>query len=180
MQKVKLIDNPMLFEQYRIVCLFVRHFAYYKAVAEKLNKGRVSGDTYFWKATNNAHLFVATLQWCKVFGANKENTHWKKTADLIGQDYDVFRHRIYSETSLSNQKKWDDYREQMVDVRNKYVAHFDMAEPYQGAVPFFDPALEVVYAYQYWIEGTIQIDADTPPLKTEYEKWRAKADSSIP
>jgi hypothetical protein len=38
----------------------------------------------------------------------------------------------------------------MLAFRDKYVAHLDLNNRFNEPVPFFDPALQVAYAYEDW------------------------------
>jgi hypothetical protein len=43
----------------------------------------------------------------------------------------------------------------MMDFRDKYGAHFDIWNRFDGPVPLFDPALQVAYTYQEWVRELI-------------------------
>ena len=161
--------------QYPVVVFFVQHLAY--------NRGlKAAGDSptackAFWTATMDGHLKIATMAWCNVFGSRKENMHWAKTptGDIVPQAQQDFRHRVLSKTGFT-QEQWETYHKQMLDFRDKYVAHFDILEPFDGPVPLFDSALHVAYAYQEWIRELIRPALlNQPTLSSLYEQCKAEA-----
>ena len=129
--------------QYPAVVFSVQHLAY--------NRGlKAAGDSptdckAFWTATMDGHLKIATIAWCNVFGSHKEDVHWTKTpsGDIVQEAQENFRHRVLSKTGFT-QEEWETYHKKMLDFRDKYVAHFDIWKPFDGPVPLFDPARDVV------------------------------------
>ena len=60
--------------------------------------------------------------------------------------------------------------------RDKYVAHFDLANRFTDPVPYFEPALQVAYAYQEWARELIKpVLLNQPMLSSLYEQCKAKA-----
>jgi hypothetical protein len=136
----------------------------------------------FWRSTCDAHLKLATVAWCSVFGSYSEDTHWTKipTGNIAKQASQDFRQRILSETGL-NQEQWEAYHNGMLGFRGKYVAHVDVNHPFNEPVPSFDPALQVAYAYQEWARELIRpVLLNQPTLRSQYEKWEAEARSLMP
>ena len=77
-------------------------------------------------------------------------------------------------------EQWETYHKEMLDFRNKVVAHLDISERYNAPVPCFDPALQVAYAYDEWVREVIRPEPFLlPMLSARYEQWRATALSVI-
>src|SRR5437660_12024886 len=78
-KKLGIMDyNKKLFSrQYPIVAFFVRHLAYARGLKAAMDN--LTDHREFWESTVSAYLELATVAWCKVFGSNNEQTHWKKT-----------------------------------------------------------------------------------------------------
>jgi len=166
-------DKDMFAHQFPIVAQFVRQLAYYrsaKPVYDKLNL-----KSPFWCATIDAHLKIATIEWCNVFGVDGCNsTHWKKIASIdIDATNDLFRNHVLSEVGFS-MLEWIRYHKKMCDFRNKYVAHYEM--DFSQPVPDFDIALRIAYAYDKWIRDLIYPDIyEGPKLNEEFENWFRRA-----
>ena len=61
---------------YVIVEDFVLHLAYYRALSNGMKRFTIESN--FLAACAMANLYVAALNWCKVFGSNDNEVHWKK------------------------------------------------------------------------------------------------------
>ena len=91
---LKVIDR-----QYPVVAFFVRHLAFSRGLQTALND--LTDHQEFWGSTASAHLGLAVVEWCKVFGSDGEEAHWKKAlVDPDKQDLDEFRRRISIKTGL--------------------------------------------------------------------------------
>jgi len=68
----------------------------------------------FWRSTCDAHLKLATVSWCKVFGSSHEDLHWKKTpaAEVADQAAEDFRQRILAHTGFAPDT-WQAYHKSM-------------------------------------------------------------------
>ncbi len=74
----------------------------------------------FFRLYDGCLMDVAAISWCKIFGTDAEESHWKK---LFPEDE---RRQIRSElqSSLENLNlKFGDLWEETVSYRNKYVSH---------------------------------------------------------
>ncbi len=72
----------------------------------------------FWRLIYGNLLDVAVLEWCKLFGANSEPTHWKR----VVSDHDAFRQALLAALGI-DQPTWVAYWEEMKAYRNALVAH---------------------------------------------------------
>jgi len=168
-------NEEVFSRQYPGVVFFVQHLAYYKGLWAIYDSIRDYRD--FWRSTCDAHLKLATVAWCNVFGSHKEDMHWTKTPTDNTQACQDFRCRVLSETRFT-QGQWEAYRKEMLDFRDKYVAHLDLRSP--CSVPHFDPALQVACAYQEWAREIIRpVLLNQPTLKSQYEQWEAEARSIV-
>lgn len=166
--------NPDVFGyQYVIVNEFVQHVAYHRALNERYNSLQLESE--FWCATISAHLLVAAINWCKVFGQDGCNvTHWKQVGHRDEEAMQKsFREKVYAETGF-NGPQWTQFHEQMCGFRNKFVAHSEIG--FSNPVPQFDKALQVAYAYDNWIRDAIAphiLDAER--LKNHFVVWKTEA-----
>lgn len=68
----------------------------------------------------NSNLNLAVLMFCKVFGTNSEDTHWKTIIPEIYHN-DV-RNNVISKVFTDN-TSWANYHKNTVKFRNNYVNH---------------------------------------------------------
>lgn len=98
----------------------------------------------FWIIAANDCFDMAVLNWCKLFGSDSEDMHWKK----IFAYKDGFRRFLFSQSRL-NEREWAGYHEELTEYRNKWIGHFD-GEFRPARHPDLQPALDSVIAfYQY-------------------------------
>jgi hypothetical protein len=170
--------NEKVFErQYPVIVFFVQHLAYYRGL--RANYNTTTNNQEFWRATCDAHLKLATVAWCNVFGTYREDIHWTKTSipRVAVQARKKFRELVLAHTGLTR-KQWKTYHQKLLTFRNKYVAHLDPHHPFNKPVPFFDAALQVACAYQEWAIDLIRpVALNQPTLISLYEKWEAEARS---
>ena len=130
--------------QYPIVDRFVVHLSYYRALDTAGTARQLHNQ--FWALTTDAHLHLAALYWCMVFGSDGCNpTHWKQLSsnesDELAQS---FRDGLFQELQL-DKIGWDSYWNTVKEFRDNWVAHrkLDFCRP----VPNFDTALSIAYYY---------------------------------
>jgi hypothetical protein len=175
--------NDEVFEcQYGAVVFFVQRFAYRRGVFEL---GQIlTNHREYWLSVCDDHLRLATMAWCMVFGAYKEDLHWTKTpkghdAEIVKQEFRDRRDRRLLKTGFPREQ-WETYHKEMLEFRNKFVAHLDISERFNAPVPYLDPALQVAYAYDEWVREVIRpVPFLLPMLSARYEQWRAAALSVI-
>jgi len=163
--------------QYPAVVSFVQHLAYNRGLQTIGNSS--TDHKAFWTATMDSHLKIATMAWCNVFGSRKEDMHWTKipTGDIVQQAQQDFRHLVLSKIFFT-QEQWENYHKEILDFRNKFVAHFDIWKPLGGPVPLFDPALQVACAYQEWIRELIRpVSLNQPTFSSIYKQCKLEASS---
>jgi hypothetical protein len=74
--------------------------------------------------------------------------------------------------------EWNEYWEEVVSFRNKYVAHHELG--YSEPVPKLDRALEVAFYYDDWIRKLIFPDIfGEPPLRQVVEQLRHNVEEDL-
>lgn len=107
----------------------------------------------FWTLAIDAHLLRATINWCMVFGSDKEPTHWKRLVRQSENHVRAFCEGLLRKTGL-DETGWKDYWDKMVTFRDKWVVHREL-EPYREPVPNFNIALATAYHYDDWARDVI-------------------------
>jgi hypothetical protein len=163
-------DRNVFRNQLPTVNRFVSHLTYYQILNKGYTERRLRND--FWYITIEAHLFAATMNWCKVFGSDDCNpTHWKKLSE---NQLERFRKGLFQETGL-DEKRWHLYWTSMTDFRNKFVAHRELH--FEPTPPNFDTALAAAYYYDEWVRKIISPDTiNDPPLA----QFRMSLEESVP
>lgn len=102
----------------------------------------------FWRVMFGSLLDVAVLEWCKLFGSDAEELHWKN----LFQDEAGFRAGLLAQVGLQK-ANWDAYHDQMKTYRDQHVAHLDFNGHNLVNYPELDHALSsAVYYYSRVIE----------------------------
>lgn len=124
----------------------------------------------FWTRTIDAHLLRAVIDWCMVFGTDKNPTHWKNLpATNKNHHIKEFRRLLKMKADLSP-VEWEDYWLKMLDFRDNYAAHRTLQETFP-APPCFDKALEVVFIYDWWLRKDMEYATMAePPLQESYKE----------
>jgi|CXWL01.1.fsa_nt_gi hypothetical protein len=78
---------------------------------------------------------VSSLNWCKLFGADKEEHHWKNIVDK--KFHDSFRQLLYKDLNV-NAEEYKRIRDTVKDFRDNYTSH---REEYPCKAPCFTQAL---------------------------------------
>ena len=112
---------------------FLKHYALYEFYHDKEEKNEHE------ILTSNAHLQMAFIQWCKIFGSDSEETHRKK---LEFQSDDFWDDAPISKSDF--QQEW----EEITNFRNEYVAHYDT---FNSPIPSLKNAREIVFHWDRWV-----------------------------
>lgn len=100
---------------------------------------------------HNVLLCDAVVNWCKIFGTNSEECHWKN----IVKNHDHFRDYLFDRLSISH-AVFTNYQKGMLSFRNKWVAHYDPDHKHK-AVPFFEIAHESAVALHSYLRESPDI-----------------------
>ncbi len=126
----------------------------------------------FWRLIYGNLLDVAVLEWCKIFGAHAEPTHWKN----VVTDHDTFRNDLLASLKIDD-ARWNAYWEEMKTYRNKLIAHH-----IEDGGPAYYPKLDLAlkssyYYYAYLIEDLRALGETRFPddLKEYSERFACQA-----
>jgi len=95
----------------------------------------------YWQVIHGDLLDVAVVEWCKIFGADREPTHWKKVVD----DHDSFRRELLTFVGVDD-ATWSEYWKTMKAYRDAEVAH-KFKNPDLTHYPSLEIALQSSYFY---------------------------------
>jgi len=91
------------------------------------------------------------IQWSQIFGHRDEDIHWSKL-DLTKGDSGFDKAKILQCTNFKDEE-WTNYHSQIKEIRNKFIAHFDI-DKLTGYIPSFEPALKILLCYRQWLIDT--------------------------
>lgn len=94
---------------------------------------------------SNVLLYDMIINWCKVFGANSEECHWKHIID----DHTAFRQFLFEELSI-DEKNFQQYQTSILEFLNKWVVHHDPKYNH-GVVPELKPAYQSAIALHEYL-----------------------------
>lgn len=128
---------------------FSRSYHTFYALQKHLEELDV-GTGYFapFRSICNALLCDAAVSWCKVFGSNTEETHWKAVVD----DQQRFRSALFGQIGIK-EEDFQAYWRAMTNFRNKVVAHFDSVHFETESTPSFDLAMESSVITHRYLRG---------------------------
>lgn len=132
--------------QFNLLHDCLRSICYFRHLAGIQNK---PDGLIYTKDVFSENIIVT---WCKLFGSNGEDTHWRnlaQAAETLPGLGKFGRQEIMAATGLSPEE-WENYHSEMTAVRNKYFAHLDL-ESAQLNYPNLDPALSAALAYRSWL-----------------------------
>lgn len=123
---------------------FLYHLASYRLLHAYLE--HLPSEREFWVYTCDAHLETATLTWCMVFGADSNETHWKKIFKGYNENAQKsFLVYLQAESGITE----DNFKKYWADIttfRNNYIAH---KTSYKKPVPNFDVACVLYILRRY-------------------------------
>ncbi|MBO6809728.1 MULTISPECIES: hypothetical protein [Marinobacter] len=130
---IRQIEHSMMY-----LATFSRSYYSFCALWDRLGQ-LDEGTGYFFpfRSICNALLCDAAISWCKVFGSNTEETHWKA---VVG-DEQRFRELLFRQLNVTD-KEFKAYWQEMTNFRNKIVAHFDSDHFSKGITPSFELAMK--------------------------------------
>ena len=155
--------------QFPVVKQFVYHLVCSRVVSSACRALEL--ESVFWRSTGEAHLLLASIQWCMVFGSHglTNPTHWKRLAEVESKELEEsFRQGLLQQIGITA-TKFEKYWNEMKYFRDNYAAHRKLGE-YKKPVPDFTVALNTVFYYDEWIRKIIYQDIfEEPLLKQSYE-----------
>ena len=164
-------EKAVFIKQFPATRRFVYHLASYRKLFEASHKYKFDKEP-FWVITIDAHLLQSSIIWCMVFGAdNTSDIHWKKLSKDNPDEFQKgFRDGLIADLKIT-WDEWTKYWQEMVDFRNGFAAHMDLA--YEGKnVPHFDIALKASYYYDSWVRKIINPDTTQEPrLNYRYDEF---------
>ena len=126
----------------------------------------------FWRLLYGGMLDLPVLDWCKIFGANGEPTHWKG----IVTDVDDFR-RVLLEFLNIDYGTWQRYWDQMKTYRDELIAHHQ-ADTRVETYPSLEIALQSCYFFYDYLSDGLYHPAVVPAeerLEAYCEEFREQA-----
>lgn len=145
------VENALM-----ILATFSRCYHLFYAISSCLEApGDQTANAFPFRTIANALLVDATISWCKVFGSNSENTHWK----TVIPEETIFRNALYENLGIRGPEFLEYWRE-MTGFRNRIVAHFDNSYIQGGRTPSFEIARKSAYFAHKYILANIPDEAE--------------------
>ena len=128
-------------------------------------KSDADQQTPFWREIVASLMDQFTINWCKLFGIDCNDSYWKQTT----QEQKGFRDLVYANTGFDHQSL-NEYRHAMHEFRNELVQHMT---PYHKVSRDLDlnPAFQVAAACHSWLHELLNhfsISAEGPVNTPDY------------
>ena len=128
------MDDRIIINFLHIDC--IRNYAIHRALYNQHTLNGLSSN--FWRVTSNTTRDFAIIQWCKLFGAWSESTHWKNHPYI-----NDFKVEILDSIGLSL-PDWQKIHTKIVEYRDKNAAHIDINN-WERNIPIMDTAIKILY-----------------------------------
>lgn len=165
-----LFNTKVIATQFELIVEFLRSFTYYKTIHKSLPLKQLKTDEQFWVHSINSFLNYAIIDWCKIFGTNSNEVHWKKATNIDCLNFrQAIKDEILKNTNFSFDE-WKIYHNEMRNFRNTYSAHRHLS--ISSPVPFLDKAHKVALVYFDFMHRELPLiwQQDSKELKIEIEK----------
>jgi len=137
---------------------FTRSLAYYRAIHQDIQI--LEHNKVFWKHTMNSHYLRALTDWCIVFGADSNESHWKNLSqDEINKLKLEVRPLILTAAKFTK-SDWKKYHTEVTDFRNGYASHRNI--DFSSNVPSLDKAYEIAKSYFEWLKELLRPARNEP------------------
>ena len=132
---------------------FIRNYAIRKAIEDN---SVALVEKNLWSILSNSCLDIAVINWCNLFGAYSESTHWTKCTLRGITD---FENQILNVCAISKED-FESLHHSIKDYRDRAAAHIDL-DDWQVNVPFMLNAYKIVCASTDALNqhNTLQLDA---------------------
>ena len=99
----------------------------------------------YWILIYNNFFDITILEWCKIFGAYSEPSHWT----TLVKDQNTFRQGLLATLNIKD-SEWCFYGRHIRDYRNNFIAHH-IKDPALTHYPNLDIALGAAFYYYDWL-----------------------------
>ena len=151
---------------------FARSLAYYRTIHQDCS--RLNTDKEFWCHIINTCLLRAITDWCKVFGPDSNESHWKNISDKHKTEVSTEVRTLILKAGNFPKREWNEYWELMCEIRHKHIAH--TVPGFSGLVPHMDKALNIAIEYFGWlIEQLRPLSNEPKQLNVLYSEFQIEA-----
>lgn len=167
-EQIQKIEHSMMY-----LASFSRSYSLFNAIYGKLDElDYGTGNLFPFKTICNALLSDSAVSWCKVFGSNAEETHWK----TIIPEHDEFRDCLLDNLNIEREH-FTQYWKKMKTFRDNVVAHFNAEHFSAGSTPLFDIAeLSSAFTHKYMRQLLpCNVDYSGPLCLIQYGRSTANA-----
>ena len=159
------LENAVAGTQIELLLSFCRSFAYRKCIKDYVN--HTSPGTNFWIHTSNLCVHNCAIEWCKIFGAYNNESHWTKAFENSPEITSEIRVSVVAAVSRHD-KEWESYQNEVKTFRDTYSAHRNTN--ITAPVPFLDCAFDIAAIYYSYVVSSIRnpIQTDLNVLYSDF------------
>jgi len=158
-QNYELVDRSIF-----VLVAFVRSVQLQRALLEVDQLPNLN----FWRLISGHCMDMAAIDWCKLFGSDKNrrrSVHWKNLIPQCKQN--KFREELLNTLNFC-ELDWIKYRKHVKSYRDKHVAHLDLKYNNSCSYPDYKPALSAAFLYYEYLLKQIQIEHGYPKDLCKY------------
>ncbi len=159
-------NKKVIETQIPLLVKFAQSLASYRAISQDFK--RIKQNQSFWIQTADANFLRTATIWCMIFGADDNETHWKKALNNINA-IDKFKREIRTlvcTASKLTDAEWKKYHKEMCDFRNTFASHRNLS--LQCNNPDFTAAYNIADAYFEWLKQQLPGSNQPQSLKVVF------------
>ncbi|WP_189421356.1 hypothetical protein [Cellvibrio zantedeschiae] len=171
-KKIFLFNEKIFANQACLLIEYTQSYCFYKVVIEYFNENAKSiPDIEYWVHLLNVTANDLIIKWCKVFGTDDNELHWKKTSS--SEHYEKTVRDLILKNFAGDIEQWREYRKSVCDFRNTYSAHRNI-ENYRE-FPELLPSFRVAESYfNFLVRAPVEWIEDHPLLGEYYNNHKEK------
>jgi hypothetical protein len=155
-------DDTVIGNQIHLLIEYSQSYSFFNTVAKNIDSS--ASDAAYWAHLSNVTLTDLIIKWCKVFGTDDNELHWKKASVSNGY-IDHIRGLIIGRFD-NNLDSWGQYRKGVINFRNTYSAHRNVEE--YAPVPFSSKSFEIAELYFNFLIDDLSPWSGHQPYLGEY------------
>ncbi|KJY79674.1 hypothetical protein [Vibrio nigripulchritudo] len=121
-----------------------------------------SKDESTFTHIHNVMLCDTVISWCKLFGSDTEECHWKN----LVTDHADFRKQLFSDLGISA-KKFREYQLKVLGFRNKWVVHYEPSYNHD-IIPLFEHMFASALSLHNYLRVTVGNDYGGPECMEDF------------
>ncbi|MGB1835818.1 hypothetical protein [Marinobacter adhaerens] len=174
---LKDVDNEFLNQFWNNQLVFVRSAMIARALSESYSD--TGTMNIIWQQSINNAYSTAVIEWCKAYGTDNEEFHWK---NVFGERTSFMRD-LLDNAKISNDE-YKTYWERMIRARNERIVHSHLDGEGPVELPEFDTAIKMARSVHFILNELMpHLSKEQAALchitPMSFDTWRANLESTL-